>query len=319
MAVDLLRGERLEEFAHEAIEYTSSVSHDEPLVKPVIMINQAHMVMLIECGLIKYEYGIKCLEALESIPHDLKLDPKLEDVHMNIESFVIKKVGEEIGGQLNLGKSRNDQVATAIRMVLREYVLDITSNLIALCKTIIQRSMEHLETIIPGYTHLQHAQPVTLAHHLLAYCEALIRDGYRLRDAYNRVNISPMGSAALATTNLKIDRELTASLLGFEGLVVNSIDAVSTRDFAVEVISDLSLLMTDLSRMAEELILWSTYEFGIVEIPDEYASTSSIMPQKKNAVVAEMIRSKTSTIYGDLIASLSILNSLPYSYNLDLQ
>ncbi|MEM2339075.1 MAG: argininosuccinate lyase, partial [Nitrososphaerales archaeon] len=248
--MDILRGERLKGLAPEAINFISSISHDEPLIKPVIMINQAHMIMLIEYGLVKREYGIECLKALESIPLDLKLDPKLEDVHMNIESLVIKKLGEEIGGQLNLGKSRNDQVATAIRMVLRDYILDIISNLIKLCKTLIQRCEEHLETIMPGYTHLQHAQPVTLAHHLLAYCEALLRDGYRLRDSYKRINLSPMGAAALATTGLNIDRNLVASLLGFDGLIRNSIDAVSSRDFAVEVISNLSLLMMNLSRLA---------------------------------------------------------------------
>ncbi|MEM3383110.1 MAG: argininosuccinate lyase [Nitrososphaerales archaeon] len=317
--MDILRGKRLSEFSPDAAIYTSSIDSDKFLVSSVIKINKAHMIMLIKRGIVDLEEGYNCIQALEDIPKDITMDPKLEDVHMNIEAQVIEKVGDVIGGQLNLAKSRNDQVATAIRMVLRDFILDIASSLNHLREVILKRCEENLTTLMPGYTHLQHAQPITLAHHLLAHHDAIMRDSERLMESYKRVNLSPMGACALATTGFKIDRNMVADLLGFDGLVENSIDAVSTRDFAVEIISDLAILMTNLSRFSEELVLWSTQEFSIVEMPEEYSSTSSIMPQKKNPVVAELIRAKASKVYGNLMASLSILKSLPYSYNLDLQ
>jgi argininosuccinate lyase len=317
--MDILRGDRLSEFSAEAASYASSIDSDKFLVPSVIKINKAHMIMLVKKKILGEKEGHGCIKALEEIPEDIAMDSKLEDVHMNIEALVVEKVGETIGGQLNLAKSRNDQVATAIRMKLREFLLDILSALTQLEKVILVRCKEHTKTIMPGYTHLQHAQPVTLAHHLLAYCDAFVRDGERLMDAYKRVNMSPMGACALSTTGFKIDREMVSKLLGFDGLVENSMDAVSGRDFAIEAISDLALLMTDLSRFSEELVLWNTHEFAILEMPDEYASTSSIMPQKKNPVVAELIRAKTSTVYGSLLASLSMMKALPHSYNLDLQ
>jgi argininosuccinate lyase len=317
--MDILRGERLSEFSPDAAEYTSSIDSDKFLIPSVIKINKTHMLMLMKKGIVNLDEGYRCIQALEDIPKDMIMSPKLEDVHMNIEALVIEKVGESVGGQLNLAKSRNDQVATAIRMVLRDFILEIASSLNRLREVILKICEEHLTTVMPGYTHLQHAQPITLAHHLLAHHDALMRDGERLKEAYKRVNLSPMGACALATTGFKIDREMVAEFLGFDGLVENSIDAVSTRDFAVEVISDLAILMTDLSRFSEELVLWSTQEFSIAEMPDDYSSTSSIMPQKKNPVVAELIRAKASKVHGNLLASLSILKSLPYSYNLDLQ
>ncbi|MGQ9719197.1 MAG: argininosuccinate lyase [Nitrososphaerales archaeon] len=317
--MDILRGERLSEFSAEAASYTSSIDSDKLLVPSVIKINKAHMIMLVKKKILDEKEGYGCIKALEEMPEDVAMDPKLEDVHMNIEALVVEKVGETIGGQLNLAKSRNDQVATAIRMKLREFLLDILSALMQLKEVILGRCKEHIKTIMPGYTHLQHAQPVTLAHHLLAYHDALVRDGERLMEAYKRVNMSPMGACALSTTGFKIDREMVSELLGFDGVVENSMDAVSGRDFAIEVISDLAMLMTDLSRFSEEMVLWNTHEFSILEMPDEYASTSSIMPQKKNPVVTELIRAKTSSVYGSLLASLSMMKALPYSYNLDLQ
>jgi len=317
--MDILRGERLLEFSSDAADYTSSIDSDKFLVSPVIKINKAHMLMLIKNRIVDLKEGYGCIQALEDIPEDIAMNPKLEDVHMNIEALVVKKVGETMGGQLNLAKSRNDQVAAAIRMVLRDFILNISSSLGHLRKVILQRCEEHIETVMPGYTHLQHAQPITLAHHLLAHHDALMRDSERLMESYKRVNLSPMGACALATTGFKIDRSMVSELLGFDGIAENSIDAVSTRDFAVEVISCLAMLMMDLSRFSEELVLWSTQEFSVAEMPDEYSSTSSIMPQKKNPVVAEMVRAKTSKVYGNLLSSLSILKSLTYSYNLDLQ
>ncbi|MCL4435771.1 MAG: argininosuccinate lyase [Thaumarchaeota archaeon] len=319
MSRDILRGDRLKRLTPESIDYTASTSFDGILVKPVVKINMAHMVMLINQGVVSRAEGSLCLKGLREMPEELQLDPALEDVHMNVESFLVKKIGGTAGGQLNLAKSRNDQVATAIRMALREYLVNIVSGLTDLRKTILDQASKHINTLMPGYTHLQHAQPTTLAHHFLAYHDALQRDSKRLIEAYGRVNLSPLGAVALASTGVKIDRAFTRRLLGFDGLLENSIDAVSSRDFAIEVISDLALAMTDLSKIAEEMVLWSSSEFSVMEISDGYASTSSVMPQKKNAVVAELIRGKTSTVYGDLMASISMTKALPYSYNIDLQ
>ncbi|MCP8317023.1 MAG: argininosuccinate lyase, partial [archaeon] len=233
--MDVLRGERLSEFSSDAANYTSSIDSDKFLTSSVIKINKAHMLMLIKNRIIDLKEGYGCIKALEEIPEDMVMNSKLEDVHMNIEALVVKKVGENIGGQLNLAKSRNDQVATAIRMVLRDFILNIASSLDQLRKVILQRCEEHLKTVMPGYTHLQHAQPITLAHHLLAHHDALKRDNERLMESFKRVNLSPMGACALATTGFKIDRDMVAELLGFDGIVENSIDAVSTRDFAIEV------------------------------------------------------------------------------------
>lgn len=317
--MDILRGRRLEPLASEAVGFTSSAVDDKILVDAVVKINMAHVVMLVEKGIVPKSQGAKCLQGLLSLPKGLKLDPALEDVHMNVEAAVTKKVGEDAGGQLNLGKSRNDQVAAAIRIVLRRRVLEALSALIDARSVLLDLGRKALNIVMPGYTHLQHAQPVTLAHHLLAYHDALERDTQRLFTAFERVNVSPMGAAALATSTVGVDRVLVSSLLGFKGLVENSLDAVSSRDFAVEVVSDFALVMTDVSRVAEELILWSTDEFRAIRMPDAYSSTSSIMPQKKNPVVAELIRAKTSTVYGCLFTALSLLKGLPYSYNIDLQ
>lgn len=316
---DILRGERFKPPSSDIAEYTSSTADDKILLIPVVKINKAHMVMLADRGIVEQKEAALCLSALDSIPESMKLDPKLEDVHMNVEKFVSDRVGRDVGGRLHTAKSRNDQVATAIRLALRKHLTDIISTMLELRGVLLNRCDEGLRVLMPGYTHLQHAQPITLAHNLLAHHDALTRDTERLFQTLVRVNQSPMGAAALATTTFKINRLMVAELLGFQGLVENSVDAVSARDFAVEVISDLALMMSDLSRVAEELVLWSSREFGVVDMPDEYVSTSSIMPQKKNPVVAELVRAKTSHVYGDLFASLAIVKALPYSYNLDLQ
>lgn len=316
---EILRRGRLGPQPADVSKYTSSVASDKYIVEPVIRINQAHVVMLVEEGIINPRDGALILKALNELDPHIRLDPRLEDVHMNVEARVIRKVGEAVGGKLHTGKSRNDQVSAAIRMTLRKYVLDLAEALIQLRRVILEICHEHLETVMPGYTHLQHAQPVTLAHHLLAYHDAFQRDTHRLMDTYHRINVSPMGAVALATTSFRINRERIAELLGFDGLVENSMDAVSTRDFAVEALAAMTLIMNNLSRMAKELILWSTHEIRAVEIPDEYASTSSIMPQKKNPVVLELIRARAAHVYGDLSAVTTILHALPLSYNLDLQ
>ena len=317
--IDILRQKILPPVPMEIAKYTSSIESDKLLTQPVIEINKAHIIMLVKQNILNQKDANPILKTLSEIPPDMMLDPQLEDVHMQIESFLIGKLGEEIGGKLHVAKSRNDQVATAIRMTLRTYLLETIQALIELRKTLLIRCDEYLETVMPGYTHLQHAQPITMAHHLLAHHDALERDTKRLMDAYSFVNLSPMGACALATTSFDINRELVAELLGFDGLLENSIDAVSSRDFVVDVLADYALIMTNLSKMGEETILWNTSEFSTVIIPDTYVSTSSIMPQKRNPVVAELLRAKTAHVYGDLIATLTILKALPLSYNLDLQ
>ena len=220
---------------------------------------------------------------------------------------------------MHTAKSRNDQVATDIRLVLREKIIDIQIGILNFIEGIVEFAKKHLETVFIGYTHLQHAQPITVAHHLMAYVQSLKRDYERFEDTYKRVNLNPLGSAAMTTTSFPINRDLTTKLLGFDGYLENSMDGVSARDFIVETVFDLSCLCTTLSKICEELILWSTNEFGIVEIADEYSSTSSIMPQKKNPDIAELARAKSTVITGELVTILSILKAIPYTYNKDLQ
>ena len=316
--MDILRGERLAEAAPESAEFTSSVADDAPLINPVVKINMAHMLMLARKRYVKKSDAAQCLKALKSLPKRFKMDSSLEDVHMNIEAFVIDKAGADAGGQLNLAKSRNDQVATAIRMAARERILETISALGGVSAALIGIA-KYSDSIMPGYTHLQHAQPTTLAHHMLAHNDAMLRDAERLLQCYNRVNQCPMGAAALGSVVLELDRDYVAKMLGFDSLVENTMDAVSSRDFAIEIISIMAMTMADLSRLAEEIILWSSSEFSFAEVSDKHASTSSIMPQKKNPVVAEMIRSRTAVVIGDLTAALSLVKALPLTYNLDLQ
>lgn len=279
----------------------------------------AHMLMLAKQGYVKSSDVAQCLKALKTLPKKFKMDSNLEDVHMNIEAFVIDKAGADAGGQLNLAKSRNDQVATAIRMAAREKLLEVVNAITAVSDKLIAIAKKHSDWVMPGYTHLQHAQPVTLAQHMLAHDDALLRDADRLLQCYDRANKCPMGAVALGSVALDLDRDYVCKLLGFDSLLENTMDAVSSRDFAIEIMSIMALTMTDLSRLAEEIILWSSSEFAFAEVSDEHASTSSIMPQKKNPVVAEMIRSRASIVIGDLTAGLSLVKALPLTYNLDLQ
>jgi len=317
--VDILRGERLAEAAPESAEFTSSVADDAPLVNPVVKINMAHMLMLAKQSYVKEGDAAQCLKALKTLPQKFRMDYNLEDVHMNVEAFVIDRAGAEAGGQLNLAKSRNDQVATAIRMATRERILGTVSAIGEVSSAMISIAKKHVDWVMPGYTHLQRAQPTTLAHHMLAHNDAMLRDAERLLQCYKRVNQCPMGAAALGSVVLEIDRDYVAKMLGFDSLLENTMDAVSSRDFAVETISVMAITMTDLSRLAEEIILWSTSEFSFAEVSDEHASTSSIMPQKKNPIVAEMVRSRAAIVIGDLVAALSLVKALPLTYNLDLQ
>jgi argininosuccinate lyase len=238
---------------------------------------------------------------------------------MAVEEAILKEVGWEAGGNLHIAKSRNDQVATAIRMELRKNLLSLVLSVVQMQESLAEMAEKHVKTVILEYTHLQPAQPVTFAHYLLSHFDALERDLQRLQGTYERVNLCPMGAGALATTSFPINRERVAELLGFSGIVENSIDAVGSRDFILETTAVLTLIAVNLSRLAEDLIVWSSPDFGVIELPDGFASTSSIMPQKKNPEVLEVIRARASHVLGDFVSSAAALKSLPSTYNLDFQ
>ncbi|VVB95548.1 Fumarate hydratase class II [uncultured archaeon] len=301
--------------------FTSSMEADRKIFDADIEVDKAHVVMLKEQDIINAADCSAILSGLDKIKKDgiSALDTSYEDVHIALEARLIEIVGEDTGGRMHSARSRNDEVATCIRIALREELLNLMDEVHDLVSTLIELAAKHHETIMPGYTHTQHAQPTTLAHHLLAHSNAFLRDLERLKRAYERTNQSPLGAAAFASTGFQINRKRTVELLGFDSIIENSMDAVSTRDFMIESISSFANLMTDLSRLAEELILWSSSEFGFIELDDSYSSTSSIMPQKKNPDIAELMRAKTGTIHGALVSVLTICKALPYSYNRDLQ
>ncbi len=315
----LLRGGRLSPSKKEIIKFTSSIKSDEKILKHIIDVNKAHIIMLIEKEIISKDDGLKILETLLNLDEKITLRPDIEDAHMLVEEEVIKHAGLEVGGNLNLAKSRNDQVATAIRMELRNEILNLMELILGLQEVLLDVAGKNVESILPGYTHLQPAQPTTFAHYLIAQFDVLERDLTRLMDAYKRINLSPMGAGALATTSFPISRERVAELLGFNGLVENSLDAVSSRDFLLETLAALSIMAVNVSRLAEDLIIWSSMEFNLIEIPDEFTSTSSIMPQKKNPEVLEVIRARMSNILGDFSAVSTMIKALPSAYNLDFQ
>jgi argininosuccinate lyase len=306
----------------EVADFTSSLEFDRRIFQADVRCNQAHTTMLIEQEIIPRDIGEKILKALDELEKEgigaLKLDSAVEDIHMAVENYVTSKIGPE-AGFMHTAKSRNDQVATDLRIALKEEIEEIEKELLIFIQIVIQMARDHLNTLTVGYTHLQHAQPTTFAHHLLSYAQALKRDYGRLHDAYQRMDLCPLGSAALTTTSFPINRDRTAELLGFRGPMENSIDGVSSRDFIAETVFALTLLGTTLSKISEELIIWSTYEFRMVELADEFSSTSSIMPQKKNPDVAEIVRGKTAVLNGELVTILTIIKSLPQSYNRDLQ
>ncbi len=314
----MLHGGRLGNVREDIAKFCSSRKDDARLAEAVLAINKAHVVMLMEQKIIQWQDGAKILQALQK-QDSQKLDPNAEDVHMAVEEVVLDETGPEVGGNLHIAKSRNDQVTTAIRMTLRNELLGIMQQILNMQDNILKSASKHTETVILAYTHLQPAQPVTFAHYLLSHVNGLERDLQRLRSVYDRVNLCPLGAGALATTSFPINRKTTAALLGFEAVLENSIDAVGSRDFIIETQSALTLLAVNLSRLAEDLIIWSSPEFGIVELPDEFTSTSSIMPQKKNPEVLEVIRARASYALGDFVASAAALKSLPSTYNLDFQ
>lgn len=306
-----------------ANDINSSIAFDSKMIKEDITGSMAHAAMLAAQGIIAADDSDKIIDGLAGILADLgsgalAVDMSAEDVHTFVEAELIRRVGE-VGKRLHTARSRNDQVATDLRLYLREQTEKISSLLNELVAAIYTKAAENTDTILPGYTHLQRAQPVTFAHHLLAYAMMFIRDAGRLSDAAKRMNVSPLGSCALAGTTYPIDRRMTAKALGFDNISLNSMDGVSDRDFCVELLSAFSVIMMHLSRFSEEIILWSSWEFGFVELSDAYTTGSSIMPQKKNSDMAELVRGKTGRVYGDLIGTLTMLKGLPLAYNKDMQ
>jgi argininosuccinate lyase len=307
----------------DAAELNASVDFDARLLPYDVAGSKAHARMLAAQGILSAADADAICRGLDQVAAeyargDLVLDAQLEDVHMNVEKRLTEIVGEA-GGRLHTARSRNDQVATDLRL----YTVDQTRKLIAsigeLQRAFVTQARAHVDTLCPGYTHLQRAQPVRLAHHLLAYVEMLERDRGRLSDAVKRANVSPLGSGALAATTFAIDRQLSARTLGFDGVTANSLDAVGDRDFAIEVTAACALLMVHLSRLGEELVLWASQEFGFVRLPEGYCSGSSIMPQKMNPDIPELIRAKPGRVIGDLVTLLTVVKGLPLAYNKDLQ
>jgi argininosuccinate lyase len=315
----LLRGGRIGSARKDVVEFTSSIKSDQKLLKAVIKINQAHVTMLMEQKIINQQNGAKLLQALTELDPEMKLKPSIEDVHLAVEEEINKKIGVETGGNLHIAKSRNDQVATAIRMELRENLLDLMNLMVALQEALTELAKEHTETLVPAYTHLHPAQPVTFAHILIAYVDGLERSLKRLEETYSRVNMCPMGAGAIATTSFSINRDRTAELLGFSKVLENSIDAVGSRDFILETLANLTLLAIDVSRMVEDLIIWSSPDFGIIDLPESFTFTSSIMPQKKNPDLLEVIRARMSQVLGNFLTSATTMKALPSGYNLDFQ
>lgn len=304
-------------------EFNSSIFFDKRLYKQDILGSIAHVNMLGKQNIISDEDAKLIKKTLSEILLDIEagkieFDIKAEDIHLNIEKILISRIGS-IGKKLHTGRSRNDQVALDIRMYVKEEIKIIQELIYKLQNTLINIAKKNYETILPGYTHLQKAQPITLAHYFMAYFEMLKRDVLRLDDIYKRTNVLPLGSGALATTTYPLDRFAIAKELGFDEISYNSLDAVSDRDFLIELLSALSILMMHLSRFSEEIILWNSLEFGFVEMDDAYSTGSSIMPQKKNPDVAELVRGKTGRVYGSLFSLLTIMKALPLTYNKDMQ
>ena len=304
-------------------DFNSSISFDARMYKHDIEGSIAHATMLGECGIIDLEESKTIIDGLKGILADidngkLDFDPTAEDIHMFVEAELTSRLGDT-GKRLHTARSRNDQVALDIRMYLKDEIKEIHSLVKELIETLLTLAENNLKTVMPGYTHLQRAQPITFAHHLMAYTQMLLRDLGRLEDTYKRTNIMPLGSGALASTTYPINRQRVCDLLGFDEITQNSLDGVSDRDFCIELASAISILMMHLSRFSEEIIMWCSWEFKFIELDDAYATGSSIMPQKKNPDITELIRGKTGRVYGDLTTLLSMMKGLSLAYNKDMQ
>ena len=304
-------------------DFNSSIRFDYKMYKEDIEGSISHAKMLAKQHIIEKDDESKIIFGLNSILKDiengsLEFDPNAEDIHMFIEAELTKRIGQS-GKKLHTARSRNDQVALDIRMYLKKHVIEIKQNLKNLIYTLLEKAKENTETIMPGYTHMQRAQPITFAHHLMAYVEMFKRDIERLTETYGRIDTCPIGSCALAGTTYNLDREFEAKELGFSKITNNSLDGVSDRDFIIELLADISIIMMHLSRISEEIILWSSWEFKFVELDDAFSTGSSIMPQKKNPDITELIRGKTGRVYGSLIGMLTVMKGTPLAYNKDMQ
>lgn len=315
---------RFSKETNELVEsFTESISFDCRLIALDILGSTAHAMMLGKCGIIPPEDGARIVEGLASILDDVcdgkvELDPSAEDVHMNVEKILFDRIGD-VAGKLHTARSRNDQIATDIRLYLRETTVAITSAIEQFQKVIVDQAEANAEVIMPGFTHFQHAQPILLGHHLMAYFWMLERDKGRFEDCRKRFNVLPLGSGALAGTTFPIDRQFVADTLEFDGVTENSIDSVADRDFVSEFLAACAILAVHLSRFAEEMVIWNVQEFGFVELDDSVATGSSIMPQKKNPDVAELLRGKSARVIGSLMSLLVLQKGLPLAYDRDLQ
>ena len=306
-----------------ADDFNSSIQFDSRMYRQDITGSMAHAAMLSAQGIISQNDADALIDGLTQILKDLEdgtlaIDLECEDIHMFVEQVLTQRIGE-VGKKLHTARSRNDQVALDIRLYLRDEITEITELVKALISAILEKAEQYKDTIMPGYTHLQRAQPITFGHHLMAYAMMLLRDVDRLQDCKRRMNQSPIGCCALAGTTYLTDRRFEAARLGFDGICMNSLDGVSDRDFSVELMSAISILMVHLSRFSEEIILWSSWEFKFIELSDAYTTGSSIMPQKKNPDMAELVRGKTGRVFGDLMSLLTVLKGLPLAYNKDMQ
>ena len=304
-------------------DFNSSISFDSRMYKEDIEGSIAHATMLGKCGIIKQEDAEDIVIGLKGILNDiengdLKIDMEAEDIHTFIEGELTKRLGDN-GKRLHTSRSRNDQVAVDIKLYLKKETVNISNMLENLVAVLCEKAEKYSETVMPGYTHLQRAQPITFGHHLLAYAEMFLRDISRLNDCYKRMDEMPLGSCALAGTTYPIDRNITASLLGFERITNNSLDGVSDRDYCMELASALSIVMVHLSRFSEEIIMWCSWEFKFVELDDAFSTGSSIMPQKKNPDIAELVRGKSGRVFGDTMTLLTVMKGIPLAYNKDMQ
>ena len=304
-------------------DFNSSISFDQRMYKEDITGSMAHATMLAAQGIISKDDRDSILKGLEEILMDIEsgklvIDPEAEDIHTFVEGELTSRIGDA-GKRLHTSRSRNDQVALDIRLTLRNEVEALIPQLTELISVLCDKAEQYSDAVMPGYTHMQRAQPIVFGHHLLAYAEMFLRDIDRLNDAKARMNFCPLGSGALAGTTYNIDREMTAKALGFDGVCMNSLDGVSDRDFCIEIANALSLVMVHLSRFSEEIILWCSWEFKFIELDDAFSTGSSIMPQKKNPDIAELVRGKSGRVFGDLMTLLTVMKGIPLAYNKDMQ
>ena len=319
----LWEGRFQKELDERTNDFNSSIRFDSRMYKQDILGSIAHTKMLSKQEILEKNEAEAIIKELEIVLEEietgkLEIDYKAEDIHMFIESELTKRLGST-GKRLHTARSRNDQVALDIRMYLKDEIIQIKELLKDLIKALLEKADENIYTVMPGYTHLQRAQPITFAHHLMAYVEMLLRDIQRLEDTYKRTNIMPLGSCALAGTTYNLDRNYVKELLGFDDITKNSLDGVSDRDFVIELASNISIIMMHLSRFSEEIILWCSWEFKFIELDDAFSTGSSIMPQKKNPDITELIRGKAGRVFGDLITLLTVMKGLPLAYNKDMQ